>query len=228
MTSPGWYPAQGDPPNTERYWDGNAWLGTPRARQAPVSEQEYQPSATGGEFVPGPGWYRADGDPFGTVRYWDGQTWSSAPVPAPTMGFMADPGEVVKLSPLGYWIKGWTRSYANFSARSRRAEYGWFALINIAIFVALIFGFIAIGIDADAEELNGAGVSLLIAILGYLVVSIIPSLALQVRRWHDMGYSGWFTLLGFVPLVNYVVPFILLFVDSKREPNKWGRSPKYG
>jgi len=136
---------------------------------------------------------------------------------------------IENLSPIEYWKKCWTSSYADFGGRARRAEYGWFGLINTGIIVLLLVPmFIAAGMSADSENPPAIVFVMLGLVALFMLAGFIPGLAVAVRRWHDLGQSGWFVLLHLVPLVNYIVPFYELFADSKRESNQWGTSPKYG
>jgi uncharacterized membrane protein YhaH (DUF805 family) len=60
----------------------------------------------------------------------------------------------------------------------------------------------------------------------YILAIIIPSLALVVRRLHDVGKSGWFYLISFIPLVGPIWLLVLYCTDSNIGPNKWGDNPK--
>lgn len=111
------------------------------------------------------------------------------------------------------------QKYATFSGRARRAEYWQFFVAIILILVALsvLDGLIGtFSIDA--------GVGLLSGLFG--VAIILPSLALYVRRLHDVGWSGWWVLLFLVPFVSTVMFFVLGFKDSEVGDNRFGPSPK--
>ena len=51
------------------------------------------------------------------------------------------------------------------------------------------------------------------------------SLTLIIRRWHDLGKSGWFTLLLLIPLLNFLVMLYLWFVRGTAGPNTYGEDP---
>ncbi|MDP4805084.1 MAG: DUF805 domain-containing protein, partial [Candidatus Nanopelagicales bacterium] len=57
-------------------------------------------------------------------------------------------------------------------------------------------------------------------------VTIVPALAVLVRRLHDTGKSGWWALIGFVPLVGGIVLLVFTVLDSDAGGNKFGESPK--
>lgn len=54
----------------------------------------------------------------------------------------------------------------------------------------------------------------------------IPSLAVGVRRLHDTGKSGWFLLIGLIPLVGGIILFVFTVQDSAAGDNQYGPNPK--
>jgi len=77
--------------------------------------------------------------------------------------------------------------------------------------------------------------SIIDGILGVTVLGVIlalglliPSLAVGVRRLHDIGKSGWWLLIGLIPLVGAIVLLVFACQDSQPGTNQWGPSPKYG
>jgi uncharacterized membrane protein YhaH (DUF805 family) len=113
------------------------------------------------------------------------------------------------------------RKYASFSGRARRKEYWMFVLFNNIFFVAIvIFELIILELDLGFStiipmEEGGQGV----LNAAYLILMIIPSIAVGVRRMHDVGKSGWFLL---VPIYN----IILTFQEGERNENEYGPDPK--
>ena len=103
--------------------------------------------------------------------------------------------------------------YATFSGRARRSEYWWFFLAYFLVY------FVAVIIDALL------GVMVLEVVVGLAV--LIPSLAVGVRRLHDVGQSGWWLLIALIPLVGAIVLLVFACQDSQPGPNRWGPSPKY-
>lgn len=111
-----------------------------------------------------------------------------------------------------WYKKAVFENYANFSGRARRKEFWYFLLMNYILLI------IAAVID------NAAGLSWGMLPYGtcYFVVvlaTFIPSLAVQVRRMHDVGKSGWFIL---IPLYNLV----LYCTDGNQGQNEYGADPK--
>ena len=104
-------------------------------------------------------------------------------------------------------------NYANFSGRARRSEYWFFVLANILF--GIISGILGVVVPGFMLIVNIVGLAL-----------IIPSLAVCVRRLHDIGKSGWFYLLSFIPLIGQILIIIWFCQDSQPGENKWGANPK--
>jgi len=123
------------------------------------------------------------------------------------------------------------KQYAEFSGRSRRREYWMFTLFHVIIstivsVIAFLGGFsgvLLVSGDPSAAGLLYYG-SLAVFFI-YFAVTLIPSLAIFVRRLHDAGYSGWYLLLSLIPFVGAIV--LLIFTLQKSEPghNQYGPEP---
>ena len=119
---------------------------------------------------------------------------------------------ILERSPIDYYI-GAFRKYADFSGRARRSEYWYFTLLNVIVFILLSFISKSLNIG---EGLGGI----------YTLISFIPGFAVLVRRLHDVGKSGWFLLIGIIPIIGALWLFILQFTDSTPGANKYGPNPK--
>ncbi len=108
--------------------------------------------------------------------------------------------------------------YATFTGRGRRSEFWWFVLFNflVSIVASIIDAILGTGLGA------GTGVVGLIAGLALL----LPYLAATVRRLHDTNRSGWWILIGLIPLVGLIVLIVFTVADSNPGPNRFGESPK--
>ena len=60
----------------------------------------------------------------------------------------------------------------------------------------------------------------------YLLAMIIPSLAVFVRRLHDVDKSGWWFFLVFLPIIGAIWLFVLACTDGTPGDNDYGPSPK--
>ena len=120
------------------------------------------------------------------------------------------------MGPLDWWKKVVLQNYANFSGRARRAEYWWFTLVH---FVVLL---VVVGVLFVINDTLG-GLAYILAGLG----TLLPSLAVLVRRLHDIGKSGWWYFIAFIPLVGPIILLVFACTDSSRGTNQYGPSPKY-
>jgi uncharacterized membrane protein YhaH (DUF805 family) len=65
------------------------------------------------------------------------------------------------------------------------------------------------------------------ALLGIFgLATIIPSIAVQVRRFHDQDKSGWFVLLNLVPYIGALIVLVFMFIEGTKGPNRFGPDPK--
>lgn len=116
------------------------------------------------------------------------------------------------------WYLEVLKKYTQFSGRARRKEYWLFALFNlIFLIVAAIFDHLIFGVAIEA-------IGPLYAI--YVLAVIIPGLAVAVRRLHDIGKSGWYFLINFIPLVGGIWFLVLMCLDSQPGENRFGPNPK--
>ncbi|WP_217235351.1 DUF805 domain-containing protein [Streptomyces sp. AC555_RSS877] len=110
------------------------------------------------------------------------------------------------------WFIEALKKYAVFSGRARRKEYWMYTL-----FVAIIYIVLAILAAVTKQPL--------IAVVFYLAI-LLPSLAVTVRRLHDTGRTGWWVLIGLVPLVGAIVMLVFLCSEGESGANKFGANPK--
>jgi uncharacterized membrane protein YhaH (DUF805 family) len=113
------------------------------------------------------------------------------------------------------------KKYALFSGRSTRSEYWFFFLFNLfaALIIGVISGFIGAMLGLDRETATG------LADLYFLAV-LVPSIAISVRRLHDIGFSGLWVLLSFVPFLGGIALLVMYCSDSQPGPNRFGPNPK--
>lgn len=119
-------------------------------------------------------------------------------------------------------VKSFWSNYATFRGRSRRSEYWWIQLFLVITNLAVAaIDLVLMNGDIDRFVANGGG-----GIVGlvWILVTIVPALAVLVRRLHDTGKSGWWVLIGFVPLVGGIVLLVFTVLDSDAGENKFGVS----
>jgi uncharacterized membrane protein YhaH (DUF805 family) len=111
-------------------------------------------------------------------------------------------------------VRSGLANYATFTGRARRSAFWFFWLFNLLA-------------HSVAGLLDGAmlgGTNTLNAIVS--LVLLLPNLAVSVRRLHDVGRSGWWLLIGFVPLVGIVVLLIWYVSRGEDGPNRFGADPR--
>ena len=117
----------------------------------------------------------------------------------------------------GEAVKRFFQRYAQFSGYASRSEYWWVALFNGLVmlgFYLLLFVFISL---SESSNSTGIGIGLVVIWLLYMVYALgifIPSLAVAVRRLHDIGKSGLWLFLNFVPF-GWLVILVFLCMESR-------------
>lgn len=102
------------------------------------------------------------------------------------------------------------QKYATFTGRARRAEFWWFALLYIISYIVL-------------SLIDVSGNNILPAIFALAV--LIPSIALGVRRLHDIEMSGWWYLIMLIPLVNIIFWIYIGVKPGTPGQNQYGEDP---
>ncbi len=117
------------------------------------------------------------------------------------------------------WYLEAFKKYAVFAGRSRRMEYWSFVLFNFVFFAVLA------GIDALLGTFSStSGVGLLSGI--YVLATLVPTLALSVRRLHDIDRSGWWVLIYLIPLIGPIVLLVFALLGGTPGSNRYGPNPK--
>lgn len=127
------------------------------------------------------------------------------------------------------WMLMPYRRYADFSGRSQRKEYWMFVLFTAIVAIGCMILMLAGGMGLDESGQSSPGIlfwlgAVILVIFG--VGSFVPSIAVQVRRFHDQDKSGWMVLIGFIPYVGGLIVFIFMCLEGTRGPNRFGADPK--
>jgi uncharacterized membrane protein YhaH (DUF805 family)/cold shock CspA family protein len=133
---------------------------------------------------------------------------------------------------MGLWSYFWnsmTNNYATFRGRARRKEYWAFVLFSTLALVVLSFAGVMIDALAGNFDPYGDGPIAVLVVAGLAIaVGFLPGLAVTVRRFHDVGMSGWFYLL-FVVLslftIGGLIILVVTLIPSQKRDNKWGPVP---
>ncbi len=117
------------------------------------------------------------------------------------------------------WYLEALKKYAVFGGRSRRMEYWYFVLFNLVVYIVLSL------IDTLLGTFNIVqGVGLLSGI--YSLAVLIPTLAVMVRRLHDIDRTGWWILINLIPLIGTIVLLVFALTPGTPGSNQYGSDPK--
>lgn len=130
------------------------------------------------------------------------------------------------------------RNYATFSGRARRSEF-WFFYLFLAVTHALLGILVAVALatsPTSTSTVDGKVVESIspsaFAIAMYVVIglwslaTILPFLAIQVRRLHDIDRTGWWWWIGLVCCVGPIILLVFYVTEGVRGPNRYGPDPR--
>lgn len=98
-------------------------------------------------------------------------------------------------------IKSCFNKYATFEGRANRSEYWYWYLFNLILGFIPYLGWIA------------------------MLVTLLPSLAVCVRRLHDIGKSGWNYLFALIPIIGWILVIVWFCTPSDEGENEYGADP---
>jgi len=110
------------------------------------------------------------------------------------------------------------KQYVGFTGRARRSEYWWFALFGLI--VGIVANLIDTVLGTMSEDTN-------VGVLGTIVslALLLPTLAVAIRRLHDTSRTGWWILIGLIPIVGWII-LLVFYVQDSHPDNTYGPSPK--
>lgn len=111
-----------------------------------------------------------------------------------------------------FYLLAWHR-FTDFRGRSERGELWWFLLVNWAVWLTL----------GAVGGLLGWNWNLFSTL--FFLAALVPSLAVMVRRLHDVGHSGWLLLLGLIPVLGWLPLLYWSLKPGDAGFNQFGQSP---
>lgn len=118
-----------------------------------------------------------------------------------------------------YWFRKCLTKYADFEGRARRKEYWMFVLGSflIQLVTAVIVGMLYAMTESP-----------FVLFLAYIpgLAMLVPSLAVSVRRMHDLDKSGWMIFVSLIPIVGGIWYLVLTVSEGTQGENSYGPDPK--
>ena len=125
------------------------------------------------------------------------------------------------------------KRYADFNGRARRKEFWSYMLLWFVAYFVLMYLDSALGLGGSATgyaEGGSVGFNMTGGVLSILFAlgTLVPNIAVSVRRLHDVGKSGWMLLLAFIPLFGWLYLLFLYVQPGIVGANTYGPDPKGG
>jgi uncharacterized membrane protein YhaH (DUF805 family) len=123
------------------------------------------------------------------------------------------------------WYLNAIKKYATFKGRARRKEYWMFLLFNLIFMAVAVLLDSVTGLSFKIQDISmGYGIISVV----YLLFTLLPGLALLVRRMHDQDKSGGWIFITLVPAIGSIWMLILMFTPGTVGQNRFGEDPKAG
>jgi uncharacterized membrane protein YhaH (DUF805 family) len=118
--------------------------------------------------------------------------------------------------------------FGDFSGRSRRMEYWLYTVFHSVVLILLIVGMFSFPrTGGGLTGMSDTSLNFLTLAMFWVLLTLIPTLAVTVRRLHDANFSGWLLLIQFVPLGGLAL-LIMLLMPGTKGPNTYGHDPRGG
>ncbi len=125
------------------------------------------------------------------------------------------------------WMLMPFKRYADFQGRSRRKEFWMFTLLNFIV-TTVLYALVFMGIDFETGQMGGLS-TVAMGLLGlYGLATLVPAIAVHVRRFHDQDKSGWLFLLVLIPGLGGLIVLVFMCLEGTRGSNRFGDDPKAG
>lgn len=150
--------------------------------------------------------------------------------PTPGAGQLQHFGRLAETEPVGpmglwtYFRRALTENHVNFAGRARRKEFWGFWLFSTIVLIAL-FGFgilVRVVIGNFGGDLTVLGLA---PVFVFALLTILPWIALTVRRLHDIGLTGWLVLICLIPPIGGLAILVFGLIPSQTGENQWGAVP---
>ncbi len=138
---------------------------------------------------------------------------------------------IVKLdeaSPFRFFTLNLSQRYVQFEGRARRKEYWSYTLFWVltatALFLAGLIVDALVGNFNDGAERGPIAAIILVGL--FYLATFLPSLAVMIRRLHDVGLTGWLVLIALFPYLGSLALLVMMLLPTEATVNKHGAPPK--
>lgn len=114
------------------------------------------------------------------------------------------------------------KNYFDFRSRARRKEFWYYTIFIFAILGILVF----LNFIGTRSRANYVEIITIITVI-YTAAIILPTIAVSIRRLHDVGRTGWWLFLFFIPVIGQIMLISFFLQDSQPGYNHWGEYPKF-
>lgn len=135
----------------------------------------------------------------------------------PQYGYQ-QPSQRTKMT-FGKAISTCFKKYADFKGRARRSEYWYFYLFYMLLFLP---PYIMMVVGSTSRHLEEVAITGAVIVLLESLVFFLPTLAVFVRRMHDIGKSGWNWLWSMLPIIGSIVLLVFLCQEGDHNANEYG------
>ena len=123
-------------------------------------------------------------------------------------------------------IKCGFRNYSVFHGRAGRSEFWWWTLFSVAGLIVCGLGVMIIGLATSDQDGNSTSRLLFIPLVVgglFFLSTIVPTIAVTIRRLHDTGNSGYLYLLNLIPYIGGIIVLILCIARSSSQGVRFDR-----
>ena len=109
------------------------------------------------------------------------------------------------------------KDYISFNGRTTRKDYWLFILFNTTVVLSLML-------------LPMLKIQILVSmciwcLFFYTIIITIPAISISIRRLHDIGKSGLWYFINFVPCIGLIVFIAFMLRKGDIGPNEYDRIP---
>ncbi len=113
---------------------------------------------------------------------------------------------------MNWFLDAIKNKYAQFDGRAQREEYWMYFLFYIISYIVVAFVSYILHMP--------------FLVVIFILAILMPSIAITTRRLHDINRSGWWQLLGLIPIIGGIILLIWYVTDSDSGSNQYGPNPK--